>query len=423
MSKARTQEFLNKAQIHEENEDYESMHSALKAAHELDKDDIEVLEKLALNAQLLGKKSDAIMYWELFQKLDPNNFISYTQLQDLYLGEDKFKYYLMRAKKKTIDGSFSQAVADYKKAIEHAQDKDIAPTRFVLGQTYEFLKKPNEAINEYLRMLDVEPNIHAYYRLAELYAKEDMNSAIDILFRATEAFSGDLGLNEMLTDLLIKNNQLDDALKIAKSEAKKAKIYLAQDKNEEAKKIIDTLKQGQPQSLSLLAQYYYNTKNFDSSLETISKLQKLDGSNPLCYQMKALVYEAKADDFYAHYNWGKFYSLRHNFAMAQNEFLSAHALNSTDINTLNELIKIYENTNDVNTCVEFYEKLVEIDLKNEKILEKLADYWEKTGDREKTHQYKQRLSAINPDFYPLEQEPQIEEQEGFLDKLLGLFKK
>ena len=56
---------------------------------------------------------------------------------------------------------------------------------------------------------------------------------------------------------------------------------------------------------SLKAQYYYMTGDYDKALECVAKFDELEKNSPLTYQMRALIYEEKNDDYNAHINWVK----------------------------------------------------------------------------------------------------------------------
>ena len=55
--------------------------------------DIELLTKLAHIALILEKKEEAKAYYGRILEIDPPNILAHEQLIDLYVNEDKFKYF------------------------------------------------------------------------------------------------------------------------------------------------------------------------------------------------------------------------------------------------------------------------------------------------------------------------------------------
>ena len=143
---------LAKATEFEEKEEFDKAYECLKYAYSMDKTNPEVLQQLAMTAQLMHNNEDAINYWNELMMVHPENPISYTQLLDLYFHDNKYEYYMTRAKLKTLEGRLQQAVSDYKKAISNTSDeKEIMNARYLLAQSLEIIEKPMQAIDEYLR--------------------------------------------------------------------------------------------------------------------------------------------------------------------------------------------------------------------------------------------------------------------------------
>src|SRR5574344_1569023 len=119
---------------------------------------IELLEKKAHLAIIVNKKNEAINAYNKILDIEPNNTLALSQLMDLYFDTDKFLYYTTRGSLHTIEGLLSHAVSDYKKALDKTDnEKDIYATRLIIASLYEDLKKENQAIDEYLRLLDMKP--------------------------------------------------------------------------------------------------------------------------------------------------------------------------------------------------------------------------------------------------------------------------
>lgn len=393
----KVQTLIEQAQLLADNENFEKAFELLKTAYDLDKSNADVLEKLALSAQTLEKMDEAASYWETLIDLDPNSLVAYSELQDIYFHKDKYKYYLTRAKTKILQENIGQAVPDYKKAIDNTtNEKEIIEARFLLAKAYEFLHKSTNAIDEYFKILDYGDNLSVYYKVAELYSSADKYAAINVLERAVNAYPEESNLKEMLAGLFIETNQLDEAKKYVQSDVTKAKICLMQGNNEEAFGVLNSIDdKTSPQYIMLMAEYFFNVKDFDRCTEMITKFKKLEPQNPLVYQMMALVFEEKNDLFSAHYSWGAFYNLKKDYQMALSEFLQAHNVKPDDASVIKEIIKINENTNDKTSLIEFYEKLIAIEPNNESALGNLGKFYLDMHEFKNALRYFERLESSN----------------------------
>src|SRR5574344_1645131 len=220
-------EALIKADKFEEEDKYEQAYECYKYAHDIDKNDTDVLQKLATAAQMLEYKNDAINYWNLFMTLKPEDPISYNQLLDLYFHDDKYEYYMTRAKLKTIESRLAQATDDYKKAINSTNDeKLIISSRYLLAQTYEILGKQLQAIDEYLKILDYEHNENVYLSLANLYYEEDKSAALSMLEKAHEEYPQSDIVKEFMCRIYLALGDYENAEKYAVSEFNKIKAKI-----------------------------------------------------------------------------------------------------------------------------------------------------------------------------------------------------
>ena len=217
---------------------------------------------------------------------------------------------------------------------------------------------------------------------------------------------------------------------------------------------------------SLKAQYYYMIHDFEKALEEVEEFNKAEQNSPLTYQMRALIFEEKNDDYNAHLNWGKYNILRGNKDIAINEYLNAYQLKNDDLDLLHALGALLEETGDTNHAMEFYERISQIDENDQKSLEKLANFRESIGDYRMQAEYLLKLyhldkrnskvvkdmavayekshnkpAAIecyekyleigkgNPDYEKVQQKLEklsnttTSEDEGLLDKIIGWFSK
>ena len=97
---------------------------------------------------------------------------------------------------------------------------------------------------------------------------------------------------------------------------------------------------------ALLAQYYYLTEDYDKALLAVNEYDKFEKNSPLIYQMRAMIYENKNDDFNAHVKWGKYNLMRGNKDVAINEFLNADRINGKDADLTANLAALLEESGD-----------------------------------------------------------------------------
>lgn len=461
---------LAKAAEFEENDKHEQAYECYKEAYKANQNDMEVLSQLAICTQNLGKMDEAAEYWNLMLMHTPQDPLPYHQLMDIYFASNKYEYYMIRAKLKTLEGRLDQSVADYKKALSNTtEEKEIVTARYLLAQTYEIIEKPMQAIDEYLRILDYEHNENAYSALAKLYYNDDKPAAANILRQALKEFPQNAVFKELLSKIYMELGNYEDALQFATNNLSKAKILLLQEKNDEAYEILQSLSDKEktmPRYFAMLAEYHYNKDELDSALQYIDKFEAKEPQSPLSAQMRALVYEKLNKEYDAHLNWGKYYLLKNSSDLALNEFLNAYTADKKQVGVIKELINLYTAMDDKVASIEFCEKLVEIEKDDVPTLKKLVNFYEQEGYEDKTIQYLYALNEINSKDYetllklakrcdnnrqvgeaisyyeqylkfaPTGEEKEraqkrhqlltsgeITEEEGFLDKILGFFTK
>ena len=462
---------LQTAEQFEENEQYTQAFEEYKKLYERNPKDLSLLERLGHLSMLLDNKEEAAKYYSEILESDATNVLAYEQLMDIYVTTDKYKYYIYRGNMHTVEHKLEHAINDYKKAINCAQeDKDIISARFVLGTLYEQEGNNVKAIDEYLKVIEHEDSHEeVYIRLANLYVKEDaIPSAIDVLERGRKAGFDKTNLKEQLADLYLKGYP-EYAIEISSDELTKVKCLLDMDKKSEAFEKLQKM-EGQynhiPQFYSLKAQYYYMTKDFDKALECVEEFDKYEKNSPLTYQMRALIYEEKNEDYNSYLNWGKYNLVRGNKDIAINEFLNANQIKDDDINLLNTLAMLLEESGDKNHAMEFYEKISKLDETDKKSLQKLAEFRESIGDYKSQAEYLLKLYHLdkrnsttvrklgeayeklrnkpaavecyekyleigkgNPDYSKIQhkleklQNTEMQEEEGFIDKIMKWFNK
>lgn len=389
---------LQSAEQFEENGQYEEAYEEYKKVYTHNPNDLSLLAQLGHMAVMLKKIDEAEDYYHKMLSLDATNPTAYEQLMDIYIDTDKYKYYVYRGNLHSIEQKYEHALHDFKKAVAHAGDdhEAISSVRFIIGTLYEQLGNPTKAIDEYLKVLDYDhSNEEVYVRLANLYTLDDaIGSAIETLERArNEGFDTD-SICESLSQLYLRNNKPEKAKEVTKNELTKIKSMLALGETEEAKKALEQAEvkyKDNAQLYALKAEYYYIEKDFDKALEAIKKFSELSPNHPLVFQMSALVYEAKNDEYNSTVNWGKYNLVRGNKDIAINEFLNAYQLKNTDPNLIASLANLLETSGDKHQAIEFYEKLVKLEPNNRSALEKLAKYWEDMGDYRAAVEYLEML--------------------------------
>ena len=392
---------MNLAEQLEQNEKYDEAYAEYKKELPHRQNDIELLTKLAHLALILEKNEEAKIYYAKILEVDPSNILAHEQLIDLFVHEDKFKYYLLRGNMHSLQQLFSHAKSDYKKAIEHAKDpQEALPARYLLAGICEQQGKLQEAIDEYLRISDYdEANSVVFLKLAELYEKtEGLYAAIEILERGRKD-RGFKEFDEILAGYYIRNSQPEKALELTKSDLTKARALMDMDKNDEAFAILNRVKdkyKNEKLIHSLLAQYYFQKGMTEEAFKEIDEYAKLDPNSPLIYQMKALIYEKEGDSFNEHVNWGKYNILKGEKDVALNEYMTAYQFNNSVPDLIETIAVQLEGMKDYTKASEFYERLIELEPKNINALQKLAEFRESIGDYTGAFEYIERLKTADP---------------------------
>ena len=460
------------AEQFEENEQYTQAYDEYKKLYERNPKDLSLLERLGHLSMLLENKEEAAEYYSKILEFDATNVLAYEQLMDIYVTSDRYKYYIYRGNLHTVEHKLEHAINDYKKAVNCAQtDNDTLTARFVLGTLLEQEGNNLKAIDEYLKVIEYE-NTHeeVYTRLANLYLKEDATgSAVEVLERAMKNGFNSVNIKEQLSDLYLRNGNPEKAFETTSDELTKVRCLLDMDKKSEAIEKLEQMKEQYghiAQYHSLKAQYYYMVHEFDKALASVEEFTKMEQNSPLSYQMRALIFEEQNDDYNAHLNWGKYNLVRGNKDIAINEFLNAYQLKNDDLNLLNTLAVLLEESGDRNHAMELYERISKLDENNKKSLEKLAEFRESIGDYRaqadyllKLYKLDKRNSTVvrklgeayekshnkpaavecyekyleigkgNPDYEKIQHKldklahTDMSEDEGLLDKIIGWFNK
>lgn len=374
------------AQQFEENEEYEKAYEDYKTILENRPNDTEVLERLGHIAIILEKKDEAEEYYNRLLEIDAKSELAYEQLMDIYISNDKYKYYISRGNLHIIKDEITYALSDYKKALGKAQtDRQAMSARFILATLYERLEKDTNAIDEYLRVIESDFATEiAYLNLAHVYYREDaITSAIETLERAINRGFDSAVIKENLAKLYSVNNNHDKIREVTENELVKIKSYLDEGLDDKAFELLNNIEEQykqDPQYYILVAQYHFNKEEWDKSYEYVEKFATYGQNAALVYQMKALIFEGKQMDYESHLYWARYNLARRNKDVALNEYYIALKERENDPELIFELASLLDDVGDKVQAGEFWQKLLSIEPENEKALERTADFKDSIGD-------------------------------------------
>ncbi len=377
---------LQAAEQFEANEQYNEAYEEYKKVNSQNPDDLGVLERLGHIAMILDKKDEAAEYYNSILKRDITNALAYDQLISIYASTDKYKYYVFRGNKNSLEGKLDFAINDFKKAIGVSSDPvQTAMTRFTLANLYRQQGNIVKAIDELNMLLEGE-DLHEemFLQLADIYLKDGAYpSAIDTLLKAKQKGFDTQRVNEGMAAVYLKSGNAEKALEYTKDELLTIQCLLELGKGDEAYSKLNSLPvdlKTSPRYHTLMAQYYYSSKNYDKALEEIDEYNKIVPNSPLTYQMRALVYDDKKDEYNSFLNWGRYHLLRKDIDMATHEFLNAVQIKDDDTELLFELAGILTENGEVDHASEYYERILELEPSNKEALKMLAQYREGLGD-------------------------------------------
>ena len=383
----------------EENGQYELAYEEYKKLYSNNPKNTHLLERLGHIASILNKRDEAEQYYTEIIRLDAGNLMAYEQLMDICSETNRYKYYVCKGEIHVLQKQFEHAINDYKKAVEKAEnEQDANAARYILATLFDGAGKENQAIDEYLKLIDSHfNNVKVYTNLANIYVKTGfIESAIDTLNKAKE--QGFNEVDEELAKLYVKADDPKKAMELTNDELLKIRCLMDMGKNDEAYSIMDSCRSKYAKNAkfhSLLAQYYFQTNDFVRALGEVEEYSKFEPNSPVTYQMRALIYEKQGDEFSAHVNWAKFNNLKGDKDVAMNEYMIAYQLDNTNIELVTTIADILDTT-DKNHSVEFYERLLELNPQSKRALQKLAEFRERIGDYNEMLRYIDRLKEIEP---------------------------
>lgn len=373
-----------------------------------------------------GDVEKAKEIYETILKETPNDEAALSALMDIYQDTDRLKYYIVRANYNIVNGKLEYGITDCKKALNI--DASNIEAREKLARLYKITNKPLKAIDEFSKIIEIDENqITAYIELIDLYTKEKaLESAINVAKKGNDVFGDRSNFNDIEAKLYFDLGDYESALNVVSDETLKAKILLQDEKNDEAKTILDKMnpnvmeKERKALYFLLMAQYSYNVKNFDEAFKYIDEYIKILGPNPIGFQMKALCFEEKGDDFMATYNYAYMNKLMGKFDEALVEFNNAYTLNPKNKDVLIELAKLYEANKEKYTAIDFWQKVYDLD-GDEYAKNILKDFYIKEGDFMMAQKYGAEAELKENGAHSYD-EPEVED-EGLLNKIINFFSK
>lgn len=401
---ANIESVLEHAQMLYDKEEYEQAYEFLKNNYDQNQNDARFVEKTALAARVTGNDDEAKTYFERLVELDPGNIIGYSELQDIYNHTDRYRYYLTRAKVKTLNSQPDQAIADYKKAVDSTTDEEEKfEAEFLLAKAYEFTGKFTNAIDTYYKSVEKHPKEELFLKIADLYlGQNDKFSAIAVLEKGLTVFKDNDTIKELYARLLLETGELDKAEKYAVSDFLKIKILLSKNENEKAFELLEKFpEKNNPEYLKLSAEYYFNKKDFDKCSEIIDLYAKAAPQNPLVYQMRSMICAQKNDIEGEHINRARMFVSKGANERAMHEFMYAYNKNPENIETIKDIIRLCEATGERHTANEFYEKLITLCPKDEKAYLKVGDFYFDIGEYSTALEYFKKAADFsrNPEIF------------------------
>lgn len=389
------------AEQYEEQEQYELALEEYKKSYAQKPKDLGILERLGHLSLMLGNKSDAADYYAKILEQDATNPVAYEQLCDIYYSTDKFKYYTYRGNMKNLEQQYDYAINDYRKALNHTdKEEEIVITRFAIAALCELTKNDNKAIDEYLKILDHDrQNEVAYVKLANIYLRQNIITAgISTLEQALNYGITNKVISEILAQLYLKNGDYEKTIELSENELVITKAYLEMNELDKAKTMltkIETKYSKEPQLYILKAQVCFIEENYDKAFEIIEEYNKLEPNSPLYFQMRALIFENKGDEFNELVSWAKCHLLKKETDIAINEFLQAHRINPENLEVVSSLATLLEANNDKTHAMEFYEKITQLNPKDKEALLKIADFRASIGDYRAQTDYLEKILELD----------------------------
>lgn len=209
-----------------QNAQYDKAEEVLKARHQADPDDINVLRGLVLTAEGTGNRSESKTFLDLLSQRDLNKddelWLIQKYLDSGYADESRKKLasfkerypdeklvLLLEAWSKMTDGLLNDALTLTNRYLE--SDMNNAGAWRLRGRIYRLMNQPNRAIEDLQRSKSLAPSPVVSMELATLYSElRQIDAAIGELVSGLQGAQAPLQMRQMLESLYITNNRVSD---------------------------------------------------------------------------------------------------------------------------------------------------------------------------------------------------------------------
>lgn len=231
----------------------------------------------------------------------------------------------------------------------------------------------------YSKLVDIAYNMHVSGKLDE---------ALDVYNKLLSINPDDLNVKNLYAQLNVSKKNYDIALEIFNEIYEKTKlndikiniaqIYLMKHMYKSAIEILKDFPTDNRNVLNILSASYMNEKEFDKAKACYKNLVKLI-----------------PNDYRNFYNISICEKYLNNIEKSLKYALKAFGINSTDIDTILHIALIYEEKNDINNAITYFEKINELKV-DENILYHIGVLYKKIGNYIKAVSYFDKVIQLNP---------------------------
>jgi len=408
-------EFLPRVmQVYELGDRYDKVYDIIKQQYEANKDDVDLIERLANTCCILNKTDEAIELYINLLKKQPNNIVALRQLTDMYENTNPMMFRATKAKLFELEENYEAAEKEYKKAFSLAEkDEDILQIRYKLAKLYKKQGKNEQALDEYIFVASAtDDNFTVFTDLAEIYMEMNtLSSAINVLKKALNLYPDNQEVLQLLADIYTEKEDyakaetfyeklLDVDANNIENMVNLAKVYLQLDKTDKTKEILlkaENIAPTNTEVLTALAGFYTFTQEFEKAKNYCNQIiQKLPQS-PLGYRKLAQLNEAMGNNHLAHFNYGIYHEHRNEIDEAVNEYTNALQYNKDDFETIKRLANLHETLGELEIAADYYHSLFEASVDIVTTTQKVANVYMKLNDYEMAQRYLEKSLKYNFD--------------------------
>jgi superkiller protein 3 len=400
------------AELYENADEYEKALDIYNEYYQKKPDDKDICERVAHVSRILGDNEKAIEIYNKLLKIEPDNIVALTQLAELYENTDKLLCYVTKARVSEQEGTLSQAISAYKKALSEADNpQDTIYIRLAIAEIYVKQENYYKALDEYLSILEIDSNNYKVYKnLAEAYIKLDNpEAAAEAYEKANEIYPDDIEVLKKLANVYLDIENSEKAFelleKIMKLEPNDlfiridlAKSCIAMNNDARAIEELEKVIKKEPrnvEAIGVLVDYHIIKKDYNNALEYIDKIKEYIPKSPFGYKKAGEIYEITGDSFASHYNFGFYHDLKGEKQLAIDEFTWALEKYPENFEILHKLANLYEEIGEEYIAAEYYLKAYKLDKENLQPLKKLSDIYYKKKDWEHLAEVSEALYIKN----------------------------